>query len=91
MPHPVATILFWISVACCLVAQVLIVRSVLAARELPAVRPELPRARGSVELMWAVVPGIALAAILFFTWRAIGAERRGAVPDGSTAAVVVER
>ena len=32
-----ATILFWLAVACCLVAQTLIVRSVLAARALPAV------------------------------------------------------
>ena len=72
MPHPLATILYWISVACCLVAQVLIVRSVLAARALPAVRPDLPRARGSVEVMWAIVPAVALAALLFFTWRAIG-------------------
>jgi len=80
MPHPVATILFWISVACCLVAQVLIVRSVVAARGLPAARPELPRARGSVEVMWAVVPAIALAALLFFTWRAIGDQRRDTAP-----------
>ena len=77
MPHPIATVLFWTSVACCLVAQVLIVRSVLAARALPAVRPDLPRARGSVEVMWAVVPAVALAVVLFFTWRAI--QTRGAI------------
>ena len=86
MPHLLATALFWLSVACCLVAQVLIVRSVLAARGLPAVRPELPRARGSVEIMWAVVPGIALAVVLFFTWRAIVGETRAAAP-ADTAAV----
>jgi heme/copper-type cytochrome/quinol oxidase subunit 2 len=89
MPHLPATILFWISVACCLVAQVLIVRSVLAARGLPAVRPELPRARGSVEVMWAVVPGIALALVLFFTWRAIGGETRHTAP--AVTAAMVER
>jgi len=89
MPHLPATILFWISVACCLVAQVLIVRSVVAARGLPPVRPELPRARGSVEVMWAVVPGIALAVVLFFTWRAIGREQRGAAPASTSA--VAER
>jgi len=47
---------------------------------LPAARPELPRARGSVEIMWAVVPAIALAALLFFTWQAIGGQRRDAAP-----------
>jgi heme/copper-type cytochrome/quinol oxidase subunit 2 len=71
VPHSLAEIVFWLSVACCLVAQVLIVRSVLAARRLPAVRPELPRANPGVELMWAVVPGIALAVLMLFTWRAI--------------------
>jgi uncharacterized membrane protein len=71
VPHSLAEIVFWLSVACCLVAQVLIVRSVLAARRILAVRPELPRANPQVELMWAVVPGIALAVLMLFTWRAI--------------------
>ena len=80
--------------ACCLVAQVLIVRSVLAARALPAVRPELPRARGSVEVMWAIVPAVALAALLFFTWRAIrrdGATTRARDPGGGGAVKTVRR
>ena len=72
MPYPIATLLFWIAVACCLVAQLLIVRSVIAARTLPAVRPDLPRANGGLEVMWAIVPAVALAALLFLTWRAIG-------------------
>ena len=75
-----STLLFWASVACCLVAQVLIVRSVVGARRLPAANPSLPRAHGGVELMWAVVPAIALAALLLFTWRAIEAhEARRAI------------
>ena len=89
MPNPLATFLFWIAVACCLVAQVLIVRSVVAARALPAVRPELPRARGSVEVMWAIVPAVALAVLLFFTWRAIqtnGATRATAPATSAVAA-----
>jgi heme/copper-type cytochrome/quinol oxidase subunit 2 len=65
------TLLFWLSVACCLVAQVLIVRSVLAARRLPAASPEFPRAHGGVELLWALMPAVALGALLLFTWRAI--------------------
>jgi heme/copper-type cytochrome/quinol oxidase subunit 2 len=89
MPHLPATVLFWISVASCVVAQVLIIRSVLAARALSAVRPELPRARGSVEVMWAVVPGILLTVVLFFTWRAIDGETRATAPADSAA--VAER
>jgi heme/copper-type cytochrome/quinol oxidase subunit 2 len=33
-----------------------------------------------VEIMWAVVPAIALAALLFFTWQAIGGQRRDTAP-----------
>lgn len=63
--------LFWASVACCLVAQLLIVRSVLGARHLPSPSADVPRSRGAVELFWAVVPAVALAVLLLFTWRAI--------------------
>ena len=89
MPHLPATILFWTSVACCLVAQLLIVRSVLAARVLPAVRPDLPRARGSVEVMWAIVPAVALAVLLLFTWRAI--QTHGAIRAATAGVSVAER
>lgn len=68
-----STLLFWSSVACCLVAQVLIVRSVLGARHLPAASSELPRSRDAVELFWAIVPAVALGVLLLFTWRAIDA------------------
>jgi heme/copper-type cytochrome/quinol oxidase subunit 2 len=71
MPHYFVTGLFWASVACCLIAQLFIVRSVLGARHLPNPDAQLPRARASLELMWAVVPALALAVLLLFTWRAI--------------------
>jgi hypothetical protein len=76
-----STLLFWTSVACCVVAQVLIVRSLLGARHLPEPRPELPRSRDGVELLWAVVPAAALGVLLLFTWRAI--EAREALPNVS--------
>ncbi|HEY2067491.1 MAG TPA: hypothetical protein VGG84_16160 [Gemmatimonadaceae bacterium] len=63
--------LFWTSVACCTIAQLLIIRSVLADRPAPAAAAALPRQRGGVELFWTVVPAIALAALLVFTWRAV--------------------
>ena len=65
------SLLFWSSAACCLVAQALIVRSVLRVQALPEPRPELPRSRNGVELFWALVPAIALGVLFFFTWRAI--------------------
>ena len=76
-----STLLFWSSVACCLVAQVLIVRSVLGAGRLPAASPDLPRSRDAVELFWALVPAVALGVLLLFTWRAIEArDARATVP-----------
>jgi heme/copper-type cytochrome/quinol oxidase subunit 2 len=71
MPHIFATGLFWTSVACCLIAQVFIIRSVLGARHLPKPEAHVPRAHGGVELLWAVVPAVALAVLLVFTWRAV--------------------
>ena len=63
--------LFWTSVAFCLVAQLLIVRSVLGARHVPAPAADVPRSRGVVEVVWALVPAVALAVLLVFTYRAI--------------------
>ena len=81
-----STLLFWSSVACCLVAQVLIVRSVLGARHLPAASPELPRSRDAVELFWAIMPAVALGVLLLFTWRAIDArEARATMPAADVA------
>ena len=71
MPLSFANGLFWTSVAFCLVAQVLIVRSVLGARHLPAPAADVPRSRGVVEVFWALVPAVALAVLLVFTWRAM--------------------
>jgi heme/copper-type cytochrome/quinol oxidase subunit 2 len=81
------SLLFWSSVACCLVAQVLIVRSVLGARTLAGPRPELTRSRGAVELVWALAPAVALGALLWFTWQAI---RRHEALDVRVSAPVME-
>ena len=61
--------LFWASVACCAVAQYLIIRSVGGQRHLPEPAARLPRQRSAVELLWAVVPAVALAALFVVTWR----------------------
>ena len=62
-----ADAVFWIAVACCVVAQVAILRSVMAARR-GAVSPP---ARQGREILWAVLPALALAATLLLTWRAM--------------------
>ena len=65
--------LFWLSVACCAIAQFFIIRSVRGSRHIPEPSANVPRARGGMEMMWAVLPAIGLVVVLFFTWRAVRA------------------
>ena len=72
-----ADAIFWIAVACCAIAQAAIIRSVIVgqSRALQVARQEgVTRAsagRRAVELAWAVLPGVALAVVFLFTWRAM--------------------
>lgn len=67
---------FWIAVGCCVIAQSAILYSVLrvsparrsASSATPASQPVSNRA---AEIAWAVIPGIALAFVLLYTWRAM--------------------
>ena len=86
MPLSLPVLLFWSSAACCLVAQVSIVRSVLRVRALPEPQPELPRSRGGVELFWALLPAVALGVLFVFTWRAI--ELRASLRQHSSASAM---
>ena len=64
--------LFWSSVACCVFAQFFILRSVGGHRHIPELAAStMPRSRGATELVWAVLPAVALAVLLVFTWRAM--------------------
>ena len=83
MPLSARLALFWFSAICCLLAQVLIVRSVRGVRALPDSRPELPRSRDGVELFWALLPAVALGVLFFFTWRAI--EQRTSLEQSASA------
>ena len=86
MPSLFADGLFWTSVACCLVAQVLIIRSVRGARYVPGHSDAMPRQRSGLELAWAVLPAVGLTVLLLFTWRAI---RRNVPPVPSAPALPV--
>ena len=78
MNHSFADGLFWLSVACCALAQVLILRSVGAPHHAPESGARLPKQRGALEMLWAVLPAIGLAVLLAFTWRAVKASRAAA-------------
>lgn len=63
--------LFWASVACCAIAQVYIIRSVRLGRHRSEAPVVASRSRHGVEVVWVVLPALALAVLLLFTWRAI--------------------
>jgi heme/copper-type cytochrome/quinol oxidase subunit 2 len=69
---------FWIAVGCCAIAQSAILYSVFRvslvrrspSRATPALRP-LSSSNRVVEIAWAVIPGVGLAFVLLYTWRAM--------------------
>lgn len=82
MSLSLADAIFWVAVACCFVAQLAIVRSVIVSpARIPDSQPT-SMGRRVVEIAWAVLPGVALALVLLLTWRAM----HGAVglPVGET-------
>ena len=83
MSLSLADAIYWIAVACCVIAQLAIVRSVLISpARVPDSKPT-SAARRFVEIAWAVLPGIALGFVLLLTWRAM---HGGVVPpNGATA------
>lgn len=72
--------LFWTSVACCAIAQFLILRSIGGSRHLAETTPGVPRERRGMAVLWAVLPALALTVLLFFTWRAVRAARAETMP-----------
>ena len=61
--------IFWIAVACCVVAQAAIVRAAVLAPRADAPAAAVPRPRRVAEVVWAVLPALALAFALVATWR----------------------
>lgn len=65
-----ADAIFWVAVACCSVAQLAILHSVVISPARVATR-ESSLGRRAGEVAWAVIPGIALAAVFIATWHAM--------------------
>ena len=82
MPPALSDAIFWLAVACCVVAELFILRSALAARGAQPAGGTLPRVRRPVEVLWAVVPALALALVLAATWRTLHPDS----PDTPTSA-----
>ena len=79
MPLPLADAIFWIAAVCCAIAQWFILRGALRAWPATGDRT-VPPARRGLEVVWAVVPAVALALVLAATWRAIHRPAAGDAP-----------
>jgi heme/copper-type cytochrome/quinol oxidase subunit 2 len=71
MPASLSDALFWVAVACCAGAQLLVLLAAFASRGSRPPAESLPPVRRAVEVVWAIVPALALALLLAATWRAM--------------------
>jgi hypothetical protein len=65
----VLLILLVVCVACIVAAQLFILRSALGAAIIANADAPMPRPRRAAEVAWAVLPAIALALVLWMTWK----------------------
>ena len=74
MNQPLADIIFWVAAVACVIAEIAILRSTFVARRVTK-SESVPSASQTGELVWAVIPAIALAVVLVATWQRIEARR----------------
>ena len=73
----VRSVLFWAAAACCVLAELAILRSLLfgRAREAEQQHAEQPahvsRTTRPAEIAWALLPAVGLLFVLYLTWRAV--------------------
>jgi aspartate aminotransferase-like enzyme len=74
MNQPLAETIFWIAAVACAVAQIAILRSTYAARR--ADKSDLvPASSQKGEAAWAIIPALALGAVLLASWQRIEARK----------------
>lgn len=83
MPSRLTEMIFWFSAICCALAQAAILRSVVVA-PVHAHDDAAPRGRRGADIVWAVLPGIALVLVFVFTWRVMHGTRIVPPAPGAT-------
>ena len=74
--------LFWLAAACCVVAELAILRSLLFGSARRAEREStgiVAQTRRPVEIAWAILPAIGLMFVLYLTWLAVGSESNATI------------
>jgi heme/copper-type cytochrome/quinol oxidase subunit 2 len=73
----VRSALFWVAAACCVLAELAILRSLLFGRARAAEQSgtgqfaAATRARRPAEIAWALLPAVGLLFVLYLTWRVV--------------------
>lgn len=62
---------FWVAAAACAVAELAILRTAFMPHTQLESSQEIPHSPRAIEVLWAVIPAVALGALLAATWRAI--------------------
>jgi hypothetical protein len=75
--------IFWISALCCAAAQLAILRSVVVAPVRITDGASTSVARRAIDIVWAVLPGVALVAVFVLTWRVMHGGHAAVVPPNA--------
>ncbi len=75
----IAQTVFWVAVVLCVIAHRYILRSAFAAGAAVEHSHTLPPIRRAAEVVWVVLPAVALVFLLVATWRAIQTQQSPAV------------
>ena len=67
----IASSIFWVAVVICVIAHRFILRSAFAAGAAVEHNHTLPPIRRAAEVLWVVLPAVALVVLFTATWRAI--------------------
>ena len=88
------SLLFWAAAICCVVAELVILRSLLFGRaraaEQSAIGPlsHATQTRRPAEIAWAVLPAVGLLFVLYLTWRAVDVPSAPAANVSQTGATI---
>ncbi len=63
--------LFWVAVACCILAQIAITAAAARQPHPADSEREVPMPERATEVAWSLIPAIMLALVLLLTWNAI--------------------
>ena len=69
--HSLAEPIFWIAAVLCVIAELAILRAAFAPPVDTGPSTSVPHSPHGTEMIWAVIPAIALALLLAATWRAV--------------------